>query len=37
MARECEQWIENYHALQSQLADAAQEALEIFLGSLHKK
>lgn len=37
MAKECERWIGNYHALQSQLADAAQEALEEFLGSLHKK
>jgi hypothetical protein len=37
MAKECEQWIENYHALQSQLTDATQEALQNFLGLLHKK
>jgi hypothetical protein len=37
MARECERWIGNYHALQDQLADAAQESLKTFIGSLRKK
>jgi hypothetical protein len=37
MAQQCARWIENYHTLQAQLADAAQEALKTFLGSLQKK